>query len=108
MKDNELKIIKNKLYQFNKIRDWEKFHSPKNLSMALAAEAGELLDIFQWVTETDSYLAKSSEAYKNVKEELSDIFIYLLLISEKLDIDLIASTHEKITQNAIKYPANNV
>lgn len=88
-------------------RDWDQFHSPKNLSMALAVEAAELLEIFQWMQEADS-LAPDVATRARIGEELADVFVYCLLMSNKLDIDLLQATRAKLKQNAIKYPADKV
>lgn len=86
---------------FNKIRDWDKFHSPKNLSMALAKEAGELLEHFQWLTQKESFNPKPPS---EIEMELADIFIYLLNISDKLNVDLITAANKKLDINNQKYP----
>ncbi|WP_058554696.1 nucleotide pyrophosphohydrolase [Thiohalocapsa sp. ML1] len=96
-----------RLLAFARERDWEQFQSPKNLSMALAGEAGELLEHFQWLTEAQSH-ALSEEKRRAVAHELADILSYLLRLAERLDIDLIAATHEKIAINECRYPADKV
>ena len=98
------KIRKN-IQQFAKVRNWDKFHSPKNLSMALASEVGELLEIFQWLKEEETMVDRINQNnLVKVKEELADIFIYLIRIADKLNIDLIAEAEKKIKMNAKKYP----
>lgn len=101
---DELNKLRAKIRNFVAERNWDQFHSPKNLCMALASEIGELSDIFQWLTDEKTYLARDSREYKQAQEELADIFIYLLLLSEKLDIDLIQSALKKVEENANKYP----
>ena len=97
--------IKFKLREFTKERDWDQFHSPKNLSMALSSEVGELLDLLQWKSEKNSELDKLSEKeLEHIKEELADIFLYLIRIADKLDVNLIEVAEKKIIKNAIKYP----
>ena len=96
-----------RLLAFARARDWEQFQSPKNLSMALAGEAGELLEHFQWLTEAQS-ADLSPEKRRAVAHELADILSYLLRIAERLDIDLIAATAEKIAINEQRYPAEKV
>lgn len=96
--------LKNKIDEFTKNREWDRFHSPKNLSMALSGEAGELIEIFQWLTDEESYLKDTSNEFSRVREEISDIFIYLVMLSDKLGIDLINSALDKIELNAKKYP----
>ncbi len=88
-------------------RDWAQFHSPKNLAMALSVEAAELLENFQWLTEDESR-DLSPEKRAEVAEEIADVFIYLLLLSVKLDIDPIDEVRRKILKNAAKYPADLV
>ena len=97
--------IKFKLREFAKERDWDQFHSPKNLSMALSSEVGELLDLLQWKSEKNSEVDKLSEKeLEHIKEELADIFLYLIRIADKLDVNLIEVAEKKIIKNAIKYP----
>lgn len=106
-KPDSLDALSERLLDFARARDWEQFQSPKNLSMALAGEAGELLEQFQWLTEAQS-ADLSPEKRRAVAHELADIFSYLLRLAERLDIDLIAATHEKITLNEARYPADKV
>jgi NTP pyrophosphatase (non-canonical NTP hydrolase) len=89
--------------KFSQDRDWEQFHSPKNLSMALSVEASELLEIFQWLTEDQSYNLNDSKK-QHAKEEVADIAIYLLRICMKLDINLEEAIIEKMKKNEEKYP----
>ncbi len=96
--------IKLKLREFTKERNWDQFHSPKNLSMALAGEVGELLELFQWLKEEDSKLENiTSSTHEKVKEELADIFIYLVRLADKLEIDLEEAVFKKISLNEAKY-----
>ncbi|GHD30026.1 nucleotide pyrophosphohydrolase [Halioglobus pacificus] len=91
--------------QFAIERDWEQYHSPKNLSMALAGEAAELMEHFQWLTTSESEReALSAKTLSDIELEMADIFIYLLRLSERLDIDLTDATLKKIAINAEKYP----
>ncbi len=91
------------LRRFAAERDWGQFHSPKNLACALSVEAGELLEHFQWMTDAQSHdLAPEQRA--KAREELADVFLYLLQLSDKLGIDLIAAAQQKIEANAKKYP----
>ncbi|MBK1722481.1 nucleotide pyrophosphohydrolase [Thiocystis violacea] len=96
-----------RLLRFARERDWEQFHSPKNLAMALAGEAGELLEHFQWLSEAQS-AALDDAKKREVAHELADILSYLLRLSERLDIDLIAAAEEKIAINEQRYPAEKV
>jgi dCTP diphosphatase len=84
-------------------RDWDQFHSPKNLAMALSVEAGELLEHFQWLTAEQSAHLSESELAK-VRLELADVFLYLVSLSDKLAVDLVAAAFEKLEINAKKYP----
>jgi NTP pyrophosphatase (non-canonical NTP hydrolase) len=95
------------LRQFAAERDWEKFHSPKNISMALSVEVAEILEHFQWMTEQQSReLDQDKQA--EVSEELADAFIYLVRLADQLDIDLMAAAESKLKINADKYPADRV
>jgi dCTP diphosphatase len=86
-------------------RNWDKFHTPKNLAMALAGEAGELLELFQWLTEEESQPENLTQAtHKRVQEEVADVFLYLLRIADKLHIDLEEAAAQKLVLNAEKYP----
>jgi NTP pyrophosphatase (non-canonical NTP hydrolase) len=98
-----MKKIEERLRKFAKDRDWEQFHSPKNLSMALCKESAELMEIFQWKTEVESY-NPDPETLTKIEHELADIFSYLIRMSDVLGIDLIKVTNEKITLNGEKYP----
>ncbi len=100
---NKIIALQKELQQFAADRDWDQFHSPKNLSMALNVEASELLECFQWLTEEQSKNLDPDEL-KSVSEEVADIFIYLLKIADKLEIDLISEAKNKMVKNAKKYP----
>ena len=103
MSDTVKKISKD-LKQFAIERDWEQFHTPKNLSMALIAEAAELIEHFQWLTPEQSNEV-TGEKLKDISHEMADIFIYLLRIAEQLDVDLMKATREKMTINETRFPA---
>jgi NTP pyrophosphatase (non-canonical NTP hydrolase) len=99
----DIKAVQARIAAFVAERDWDQFHSPKNLSMALAGEAAELLEIFQWLTEEQS--RKLDPAQKQAAaEEIADVAIYLLRIADRLDIDVETAIREKIALNARKYP----
>ena len=103
----DIKGIQRELRQFALERDWEQFHSPKNLAIALAVEAAELLERFQWLTEDQSArLAELEGDYAAVVEEMADVMIYLLRLADRLDIDLEAAVPDKIRKNAAKYPVD--
>lgn len=91
--------------KFSNERDWDQFHSIKNLSMALNVEASELAEIFQWMSEEKSNSVGSDETQlKRVKEELADVFVYMLRIASKLNIDLEEAVVSKMVSNELKYP----
>ncbi len=96
-----------RLLRFARERDWEQFHSPKNLAMALAGEAGELLEHFQWLTESQS-AELDEDKKRQVAHELADILNYLVRLAERLGIDLIAAAEEKMAINERRYPAEKV
>jgi len=102
-----LLALRDALREFAAERDWDRFHSPKNLAMALAGEAGELLEVFRWRTEEESH-ALDARALAQAREELADILIYPIRLADKLDIDLLAAATYKIAANARKYPADQV
>ena len=97
--------IINRLRLFAIERDWDKFHNPKNLVMALSGEVGELNDIFQWLTSDQSEKSNLSESQlKDIEEEVADVFLYLLRIADKLDINLEDVALKKLEINKEKYP----
>jgi NTP pyrophosphatase (non-canonical NTP hydrolase) len=98
-----LESLRAQLAEFAAERDWEQFHNPKNLAMALAGEAGEVLEHFQWLTfEQAANLPKETRA--EVELECADVLLFLLRLCDKLDIDLAAAAEKKLTLNAKKYP----
>ncbi len=107
MNHDSLENLKTRLQEFAKERDWDQFHSPKNLSMALIAEAAELVEHFQWLTQEQSNNLPGDKL-KQVEQELADILIYLVRIADKLGIDLVQAAAEKINLNALKYPPGTV
>ncbi len=103
----DIKYYQKKIDSFAKDRNWDKFHSPKNLTMALSGEVGELSDILQWLTEEESMKENLNEkTLCLVKEELADIFIYLIRIADKLDINIEEEVKNKIKLNEEKYPVH--
>ena len=101
----DVNAIQEKLETFANERNWEQFHSPKNLSMALVGEAAELLEIFQWLTEDESReIVKSYKKMSAIKEEIADIFIYLARLSDKLGVNIEQAVLDKIEANSQKYP----
>ena len=107
MPRDSLDDLNARLLAFARERDWEQFHSPKNLSMALAGEAGELLEHFQWLSEQQS---RSLQADKKdaVALEMADILIYLIRLGERLDIDLVETAYRKMAINQARYPKEQV
>jgi NTP pyrophosphatase (non-canonical NTP hydrolase) len=104
---NSLESLRDRLREFAGERDWDQYHTPKNLSMALIGEAAELIEHFQWVVGDTSHLL-TDKTRLSVEEELADILIYLVRISDKLDIDLYDAVERKIVINEQKYPADKV
>ena len=92
--------------EFARARDWEKFHSPKNLSMALTREASELMEIFQWLTEEESRQLEAHSQKEMVREELADVLIYLIRLADVLGVDLEEALTDKIRANEKKYPVS--
>jgi dCTP diphosphatase len=92
-----------RLRAFARERDWEQFHAPKNLAMALAVEAAELMEHFQWLTEQESGELPPG-AKQKAAEELADVFIYTVRLADRLGVDLEPAVEAKIRANAAKYP----
>ncbi|MDB9896812.1 nucleotide pyrophosphohydrolase [Gammaproteobacteria bacterium] len=99
-----LDVIKEKLKQFSKERDWEQYHSPKNLAMALSVEVAELVEIFQWSNDGGIKEVENEQTRKEIEEEIADIFNYLIKFVDLMDIDLEKISLEKIQKNDEKYP----
>ena len=104
---DSIQELNERLLRFARERDWEQFHSPKNLCMALAGETGELLEHFQWLTEEQS-IALDEDKKEAVALEMADIFIYLVRLSERLDINLLDAAWQKIAINEKRYPVEQV
>ncbi|EMB4650513.1 TPA: nucleotide pyrophosphohydrolase [Klebsiella quasipneumoniae] len=103
MKTKSLEDLQNKLADFAKVRDWDKFHSPKNLSIALSVEASELIEIFQWLTEEESQNLNPKQLIE-AEQEIADVLLYLLQISNKLNINILNAAYKKLEANDKKYP----
>jgi dCTP diphosphatase len=103
----DLAELKLRIREFVAERDWDRFHSPKNLAMALSVEASELVEIFQWLTEEES-ASVDAERKRRAAEELADVLWFLVRIADRLDIDLLEASETKIAANAKKYPAARV
>ena len=96
------------LQKFADERDWQQYHSPKNLAMALSAEVGELVEIFQWQTEEQSKLVAKDEATAEaVRDELADVLLYLVRLSSVLGVDLNEAVAQKLVKNVSKYPVGD-
>ncbi len=104
---DSLEQLRTRLAEFAAERDWDQFHSPKNLSMALIAECAELVEHFQWLSESQSW-SLSETKRSAVREELADILIFLVRAADKLDVDLIEAALDKIRINEERYPADRV
>lgn len=100
---NPIDELRDMLRRFAAERDWDQFHSPKNLAMALSVETAELLEHFQWVSEAES-AELPPDKRAGVREELADVLLYLIRLADKLDIDLLAAATDKLKVNASKYP----
>ena len=101
--NSEVTDLQDRLRQFAEERDWEQFHSPKNLATALAVEAAELLEHFQWLTDAQSRDLPDDKRAQ-VSEEIADVLLYLLQLSDKLGIDPLEAGRRKLKTNAAKYP----
>lgn len=103
--DTTIGSLKKKVLDFAQERDWEQFHSLKNLSMALAIEASELMEPFQWAKDGEDFeKLADSRARQSVEEELADVLIYALQFANRAGIDVAAAIHAKMERNARKYP----
>jgi len=92
--------------KFNKERDWDQYHSAKNLAGAIGIEASELLEIVQWDDPTYDEIRSDGERFARFGDELADIYIYLMILADQLTIDLDDSAREKIVKNDSRYPAD--
>ena len=101
----QLEGLRAQLRAFSAARDWDQFHSPKNLAMALSAEAGELLEVFQWLTEEQSR-ALTAQAKAAAADEIADVLLYLVRLADKLGVDPLAEAQRKLGENERKYPAD--
>lgn len=100
-----LASLREKLRRFAIERDWDQYHSPKNLAAALCVEAAELLEHFQWRTDDESKSLPSEQLTK-VREEIADVLLYLVRLADKLNVDLLDAAANKIAVNARKYPVD--
>lgn len=104
---NNFETLRKKTENFASDRDWDQFHSPKNLTMALSVEAAELVEIFQWLTEAQSN-DLNNEKMMAAADEIADVQIYLIRLADKLGIDILKAVDIKIAKNEEKYPADKV
>lgn len=108
MQSFDYEKISARLREFVKNRNWDQFHSPKNLSMALSVEASELVEIFQWMTEEDSLkVGEDLDKLEKVSQEVADIMTYLMLFCAKTGINLQTAVEKKIKMNEDKYPVGS-
>jgi NTP pyrophosphatase (non-canonical NTP hydrolase) len=104
---NDLAEIREIMRQFVSERDWDQFHTPKNLATALSVEASELLEPFQWLVSGDK--SELDEARLTaIRHEMADVLVYLVRLADKLDVDLFQAVQEKMVLNRAKYPADQV
>jgi len=104
-KDTPIAVLRERIAAFAQERDWDQFHSPKNLAMAMAVEVGELLELFQWKTEEQSRaVVQNPEEANAIREELADVAIIVLNLCNRLDVDLTRAVLEKLALNASRYP----
>jgi dCTP diphosphatase len=102
-----LEAIRIRLREFSDERDWDQFHSPKNLSMALSVEVSELVECFQWLTEEQSH-SLTAEQQAAVIDEIADVQMYLILLADKLGVDIPTAIEQKVKKNEEKYPIEKV
>ncbi len=104
---SELEKLRIEINAFAKERDWDQFHSPKNLATALSVEAAELLEPFQWLN-SGSLEELGTKRFEQVRNEMADVLVYLIRLADKLDVDLVSAVTEKMELNRAKYPADKV
>lgn len=100
---NDFSVLRDVIRAFARERRWERYHTPKNLVMALLVEAAELQEPFQWLTPEES-VSLSPEQREAVRQEMADVLIYLIQLADVLDVDLVAAARDKLALNALKYP----
>jgi NTP pyrophosphatase (non-canonical NTP hydrolase) len=104
---SDLQNIRDQIRSFVEERDWDQFHTPKNLAMALSVEAAELLEPFQWM-QTGNLAELDNKKLEQIRHEMADVLVYLIRLADKLDVDLSAAFSEKMALNRAKYPADKV
>ena len=108
-KKTTISELRDKVRNFIKYRDWSKYHNPKDIAISIAIEASELLELFQWVKESDiNTITEDSSKFTKLEEELADILIYCLSIANALDIDVTQAIVNKIEKNIAKYPIDKI
>lgn len=107
MDDEYFTKLSAQLRDFADRRDWQQFHSPKNLAMALIVEAAELLEEFQWLTAEESH-DPEPERRQRIEAEMADVLIYLVRLADRLSVNLPAAVQAKLVENGRKYPADKV
>ncbi|MET1072345.1 MAG: nucleotide pyrophosphohydrolase [Umezawaea sp.] len=106
---NNLEDLRDALRRFAAARDWDTYHTPKNLVMALSGEVGELTDLFQWLTPEEAARAmEDPELAWNVRDELADVVHYLVRLADKLDVDLVEAAFAKLERNEKRFPTGNL
>ena len=105
--NHDIDSLNERIRKFVEERDWEQYHSPKNLAMAMIVEAAELVEIFQWMTEQESYNLEPDQL-RRVEEEIADVTVYLMRIADQLNINLYEAIDRKLDLNEKKYPADLV
>lgn len=103
--DRDLNALRSEVRQFVADRDWEQFHTLKNLAMALAVEAAELMEPLQWLP-SDATICAPEHLRERLEEEAADVFLYLLMFCDRAGIDLVAAAHRKMAANAARYPVD--
>src|SRR5690554_4057880 len=103
----DLEAVRQRLREFAEARDWDQFHSPKNLSMALSVEASELVECFQWLTEEQSK-SLSAQQLAAVTDEIADVKLYLIRLADKFGVDISTAIEQKILKNEATYPDEKV
>lgn len=108
MSEDPLRALASELGGFAAERDWERFHTPKNLAMALAAEAGEVLELFQWLTPEEAAALSDGPRAGEVADELADVLLYLVRLADVCDVDLAGAAGAKLERNARRFPPERV